>query len=701
MGRQGEPGVNAPLLDGAALGGVAQRLRTAMACVSAALDRRPRLQPLDPRAQWPHLLALFALLLGLYLYTAPRTVVLEDDGLFILSGWFLGIEHPPGFPLYVLLAKLATLLPIGSAAWRVHAFSALAAALACVALWLIVRQLVPGRLPAWLAAAGYGVSGAFWSQALIADVYSLNVLAFFVFLLLCLRQAADARVRPPPGRLYLIALTAGLALSNHWPLFMLSATPLLLLLWQSRGVALRHAPGLTLTFAAGLLPYAWMVWRSQALPEVSFSGPIDSFSELLFHVRRHGYAGIDASVTAGWVDKLGFIRFLALEAAAQLTPVGLALALGGLAGMMRVWPPALRLGLLGAFLGPTLVLVLAIGFDDQWLQRLAFRVYPLLAWGVLALWAGLGLHLLRARLGAPLGTPAAVAAAALVIAGALVAHWQVNDRHDAWLGQEYAAAILDSLAPEAVLFVRGDTATATVGYLHRVQGRRADLTVLSEQGLVLEPRLFDPVTTPAEARKRAVRRYLERSQRPVYFLYDRGGPGVLTWLTFRPIKGGGASRAYELPSVQRALLARLVASDPLADGWDERHRRYLLARFAWFATQAQLAGAWPEGDQALADALEAALGLPEARLARAQGLMEAGIDGRREEIESLLARTGQDPGFARLEKREQARYFLLVAKVAGHAGRREVRRAALERSAAVWPHPSNPAKRLLQRRSPP
>ena len=55
-------------------------------------------------------------------------MVLEDDGIFILSGWFLGIEHPPGYPLFVLLAKVSTLLPFGSVAWRVHALNGLIAA---------------------------------------------------------------------------------------------------------------------------------------------------------------------------------------------------------------------------------------------------------------------------------------------------------------------------------------------------------------------------------------------------------------------------------------------------------------------------------------------------------------------------------------------------------------------------------------------
>jgi len=71
-----------------------------------------------------HLLVVFIALFSLYAYSAPRTVTLEDDGLFIMSSYFLGVDHPPGYPLMTLLGKLFTLLPVGSIAFRIHLLSA-------------------------------------------------------------------------------------------------------------------------------------------------------------------------------------------------------------------------------------------------------------------------------------------------------------------------------------------------------------------------------------------------------------------------------------------------------------------------------------------------------------------------------------------------------------------------------------------------
>ena len=55
------------------------------------------------RADWAQAAGVAAALFALYALTAPRTVALEDDGLFVLSSYFLGIEHPPGFPLFTLI----------------------------------------------------------------------------------------------------------------------------------------------------------------------------------------------------------------------------------------------------------------------------------------------------------------------------------------------------------------------------------------------------------------------------------------------------------------------------------------------------------------------------------------------------------------------------------------------------------------------
>ena len=134
--------------------------------------------------EWPHLLAVFLFTLLVYLWSAPRTVVLEDDGLFILAAYFNGIAHPPGYPLYTLLGHFMTKLPFGSVAYRVHMLSALFGALGCAGLWWFMRHLLVGRIYAYTVSLAFGFSQVYWSQAIIAEVYTLNVLLFLMLMIL-------------------------------------------------------------------------------------------------------------------------------------------------------------------------------------------------------------------------------------------------------------------------------------------------------------------------------------------------------------------------------------------------------------------------------------------------------------------------------------------------------------------------------------
>jgi hypothetical protein len=85
----------------------------------------------------------------LYLITLAPTVLFADGGEFQFVPYILGIAHPTGYPLYLLLGwAWSHVLPIGDVAYRMNLFSALWAALAVglsypVAL-RIIRRGAPG-----------------------------------------------------------------------------------------------------------------------------------------------------------------------------------------------------------------------------------------------------------------------------------------------------------------------------------------------------------------------------------------------------------------------------------------------------------------------------------------------------------------------------------------------------------------------------
>ncbi|HWN80708.1 MAG TPA: DUF2723 domain-containing protein, partial [Candidatus Udaeobacter sp.] len=121
-----------------------------------------------------------------YLYVMGETTPFWDSGEFIATSWILGIPHPPGTPLYVLLGRVACLFPFGTVAERVNGLSAMAGALAVFFTVLATARLLRPRaqdVPQWSwivpvgsIVAGFftGFSNTFWINSIEAEVYSLS-----------------------------------------------------------------------------------------------------------------------------------------------------------------------------------------------------------------------------------------------------------------------------------------------------------------------------------------------------------------------------------------------------------------------------------------------------------------------------------------------------------------------------------------------
>ncbi len=187
-------------------------------------------------------IALVASVIGplvLYVLSMPRTVVLEDDGLFLMAGVHLGVAHPPGYPLYTLIVYLFTQLPFGNVAFLGHLSSAVLGAFACGCVYVCARLLHASPIPAMIATWLFAASEHFWSQAIIAEVYTLNALFFFGLYALILYG-----IRQPQrtGIWIAAAIAYGLSLTNHWPLMVLSTPGLMILVFPVWRTVYRKLP---------------------------------------------------------------------------------------------------------------------------------------------------------------------------------------------------------------------------------------------------------------------------------------------------------------------------------------------------------------------------------------------------------------------------------------------------------------------------
>ncbi|MDM8528901.1 DUF2723 domain-containing protein [Anaerolineales bacterium HSG24] len=169
-------------------------------------------------------LALLAL--ALYLLTLAPTVLLADPGEFQFVAWLPGIAHPTGYPLYTMLGWLWThLLPVGEVAWRMNLFSAVGGALTVGTTFLVARlfvgrvypdsDLVAQRIAAGLTATMLATNSVFWSQAIIAEVYTLHSLFIALIIGLALQTNDSPQTLKVSKTFRVLALIFGLGLTHH------------------------------------------------------------------------------------------------------------------------------------------------------------------------------------------------------------------------------------------------------------------------------------------------------------------------------------------------------------------------------------------------------------------------------------------------------------------------------------------------------
>ena len=147
----------------------------------------------------------------LYVRTLAPSLLYGDSAEFQTIAYTLGIGHPTGYPVYVLLAKLFSFLPVGEIAYRSNLFSAFCAALAVGLIYLILRQLGAMIIPSLCGGLAVALTPTFWKHATIAEIYTLAVacLVFIFFSVFRWRETQNSRW------LFIAGLAGGISLGVH------------------------------------------------------------------------------------------------------------------------------------------------------------------------------------------------------------------------------------------------------------------------------------------------------------------------------------------------------------------------------------------------------------------------------------------------------------------------------------------------------
>jgi hypothetical protein len=419
----------------------------------------------------------------IYALGACRTIYVGDSGELVTAVYTLGIPHPSGYPLYVILGKLWTLLvPLGSIAFRMSLFSAAAAAAAIAVVHWTLRRLGLNPWAAVTAALLVAFGPSFWGEANVQRVYALN--ALFVALAAAVvfqwHRTRDDRL------LVLAAFVCGLGATNHTVMGVLAvaigvfgvATDWTVL---RRG---RTIVGATAAFTLGLLVYLYLPLRSRFDPPVDWSNPETPSAVLRVITRRDFW---ERRFLEGPADLLPIAWDYLRSLGPELSWAGAALAIVGVVvGARRRWPVLLPLLAMLANLA-------AVALHGSRSDIFIWHRYYIPSYIMAALLAGMGAHALLERL--PRRTGWALLAVPLA---AMVVHYREFDRSRYRIADDFSRTLLASLPPGAHLTASDDNILFVLMYLRFVEGLRPDLDLILEGVADAQPPAlrFNPDTDP-------------------------------------------------------------------------------------------------------------------------------------------------------------------------------------------------------------
>jgi hypothetical protein len=397
----------------------------------------------------------------LYLFTVCPTIYVEDSAELSTAAAVFGVPHPPGYPLYTLLAGLfVRVFPLGDVGYRSNLFSAACGAGAVAMLWVVVRRIGVGRIGALAAAVSFAVGATFWSECLAAEVHAFNAL-LIALALLCSFEA----LRAPSTRRYAWAgLTIGLAI-GHRNINGLFLAPLLVLLElerRKRGQGWRTIGAAGGALLASAAVYLYLPIAASRDPAINMGAP-------------SSFARFWAVVTAQ-----AYVRHLA--------SASLATDLGRVSQFVRGLPGNLGLGIFAAPVGLVLLrrrqqraALVALG----WLAAASFGFgviynvpdvasYWIPAYLALAIAAGVGFDAWRGR--SAIVLPVIAAAAIPLVGPSVTLRWTP-------IAGVYGQELLDGAPPRALIVSLADTETHVMAYTQAVARLRKDVVLASASEL--------------------------------------------------------------------------------------------------------------------------------------------------------------------------------------------------------------------------
>src|SRR6266481_474072 len=460
--------------------------------------------------------AVFLAALVVYIWTLSPTVTLVDSGELIVVAQGLGVAHPPGFPLWVMLAHLASLVPFGNVAVRINFSSALFAALASAVLTLVVAELGItassvatskkrgaqqrkssgdsgiSHLLTLAPALGAGLlmtfSRTLWSYATITEVYTLNTLLILTVFFLMLRwrrcivaERSDTKtaIMKHDGWLYAAAAVFGLALGDHHVTVGLTLPAVAVIVYRTQGLRFftsrRLIYAALISVAATVAVYAYLPFAASRSPLINWGNP-RSLQEIWWHITGRQYrVFLSFTPTMMGAQFVEFCRMLLREFGPAWLPLPLALALAGFATAYRQDRTT--------FWFLLSIVIANLAYDLSYEIAEDKDAYYLPVFISVALAAGFGIRWLiqlAAVKSMSWGTSYGVAAIVVLLtsATAFAGNWPFNNRRHYFIAHDYVENLLSAVEPNGLLLTQDWQVASPMFYAQQIEQRRRDVKVV-------------------------------------------------------------------------------------------------------------------------------------------------------------------------------------------------------------------------------
>ncbi len=425
-------------------------------------------------SHFPHLwgAVLTLIFFSLYALTLAPDLLPADNGEFQLVAARLGVAHPPGFPLYTLLAHGMTRLPgPGSAAVKVNLLSAISSSLTLWLVYLTTLRLTKRVMAAATAVIALGTATTFWAQATTANIRSLTALfaALMLYALIRFWQGNHARDQ----WLALFAAALGLGVTHHPSLLFMGALFVVFLVWHDPDLLRqpRRWGRPLLAAAAGLIPLIYLPLRAHSGAPGASPG-VATWNGFWDHVLARGFSGdffyfIEPGILAQRLKIMGQVM------AFQFNGWLLAGMMGGLA--ILLW----RERKLAFLLGGSFLLHAFITATYRAPQSVEYMM-PAYIPAAILLGVGVGDRVMATKGRGWQGDRVMAVWGAVLLVAAVGQGWQrwpsfaqLSQSSDA---RDYAQPLLTAAPPDSLILADWHWATP-LWYLQAVEGQRPDVMV--------------------------------------------------------------------------------------------------------------------------------------------------------------------------------------------------------------------------------